>query len=116
VGGDGPASREVVRFRPEVELGFPPSSMSAVELVETRGVYGEEESRYRITSFLMGLYGAQSPLPNHYAEDILREQIATDGHIPDIFPLDLAFYWPAEYRYPVQFRSDGGDAHPALLA
>ena len=115
VGGDGPASREVVRFRPEVELGFPPSSMSAVELVETRGVYGEEESRYRITSFLMGLYGAQSPLPNHYAEDILREQISdsTVRDFLDIFHHRIysLFYraWQ-KYRYPVQFRGDGGDA------
>lgn len=109
VGGDGPAAREIVRFRPEVGLGFPAASIASAELVQSTDFWGGEESRYRLTANIFGLYGAQSPLPNHYAEDILQEQQddTTVRDFLDIFHHRIysLFYrvWQ-KYRYPVQFR------------
>ncbi len=129
VGGTGPAAQELLRFRPDVSLGFPPGSVSEIERLESADVEtsgfsmakGGDE-RYRITSTLMGLYGTNSPLPNHWAEEILFEyqHDTTARDFLDIFHHRLysLFYrsW-TKYRFHVQYRLDSDDRFtPRLFA
>lgn len=69
VGLRGPASREWLRFRPEAALGFPPTDVRRV--TELRDAYGEVEC-VRIDQTFLGLYGVSTPLPLHYAVELLR--------------------------------------------
>lgn len=58
---------EPLRLRPELSLSFPPSDVVKIEEVDP------ERPLYRITVTLLGLYGASSPLPTFYTEDLLEE-------------------------------------------
>lgn len=115
IGGTGPASREVIRFRPDIAMSFAPSSIAAIELTERPGAATDGDEVFRITSSFLGLYGAQSPLPNHWSEDILREQ-SDDTTVRDFLDLfhhrAYAFFYRAwsKYRFHVQHRADGDDA------
>lgn len=118
VGQTGPPAREAIRFRPEVDLGFPSSSLSAVERIGPAGEEWDgrsETERFRITANFLGLYGVDSPLPNHWSEDVLHEQ-DRDTTVRDFLDLfhhrvySLFYRTWTKYRYPVQFRGDGLDA------
>jgi len=134
IGGTGPAAREVLRIRPDVNLGFPPGAIDRVEWLpgpeggdafgggagaagpasESGGPAALEAGRFRITATFLGLYGVDSPLPSHWSEEILHEQIldTTVRDFLDIFHHRIysIFYriW-TKYRYPVQYRLEGGD-------
>lgn len=69
VGGRGPVAHEALRFRPHVSLGFPPTDLRRVSRLYP--VPGEAPV-YRFDVTFMGLYGVSTPLPLHYAVDILR--------------------------------------------
>ncbi len=111
-GGEGPAAKETIRFRPAAGLGFAPADLETIEARKT----GEEETpiRYRVTVNFMGLYGPASPMPNHFAEEILWA--GTDGETLRDF-LDLfhhrliSFVYRAweKYRHYVQFEAEGPD-------
>jgi type VI secretion system protein ImpH len=114
VGGIGPAEREVIRFRPDVAMSFAPSSLTAVERIARRGEASDDASVYRITAAFLGLYGAQSPLPNHWSEEILREHLddSTVRDFLDIFHHRVyAFFYRAwsKYRFHAQHARDGSD-------
>jgi type VI secretion system protein ImpH len=67
VGHQGPPDRESVRLTPSVSLAFPARDIeSAEENPETTPPY------HLYTTFL-GLYGAHSPLPSYYSEEILHQ-------------------------------------------
>jgi len=69
VGGRGPVARENLRFRPDLSLGFPPTDLRrAIQCrqPDTDAVY------YILEVAFLGLYGVSTPLPLHYAVDILR--------------------------------------------
>lgn len=69
VGYRGPVSREAFRFRPHVSLGFPPSDVRRVIPVKPKG---GRDLVYVLEATFLGLYGVATPLPLHYAIDILR--------------------------------------------
>ncbi|MFQ5590626.1 MAG: type VI secretion system baseplate subunit TssG [Phycisphaerae bacterium] len=69
VGGRGPVSSEPLRFRPHPSMGFP--SCDVRRITYNRGVDGQDPF-YRIDVTFMGLYGVCTPLPVHYAADVLR--------------------------------------------
>lgn len=69
VGERGPVANEAFRFRPNVAMGFPASDIHRV--AELRGDAGGK-SNYRVEVNFMGLYGVSTPLPLHYAIDVLR--------------------------------------------
>jgi len=56
-----------IRIRPKLSLAFPPSDID--KIVETDG----EEPGFLVTANLLGLYGAASPLPTFYTEDLMDE-------------------------------------------
>jgi type VI secretion system protein ImpH len=68
VGYRGPVHEEFVRFRPHVSLGFPPSDVRRIVHRPGQGV----DPYYQVDVTFMGLYGVSTPLPLHYAIDVLR--------------------------------------------
>jgi type VI secretion system protein ImpH len=59
---------DLLRIRPLLSLSFPGSDVSSVEEVERN-----DRVYYLLTVTFLGLYGASSPLPTHYTEDLLDE-------------------------------------------
>lgn len=56
-----------IRVRPELSLRFPGTDISKIEKI------GGHPFTYLITATFLGLYGASSPLPTFYTEDLIDE-------------------------------------------
>lgn len=69
VGERGPVAEEAIQFRPDVSLGFPATD---IRRIFQRNDAGSDRSPYCVEVTFLGLYGVSSPLPVHYAVDILR--------------------------------------------
>jgi type VI secretion system protein ImpH len=68
VGQRGPVTQERLRFRPDLSLGFPATDVCG--LLEFSGASGAPCHLLEVA--FLGLYGGSTPLPLHYAVDILR--------------------------------------------
>ena len=80
--GDREGADRSLRIRPDLSLGFPASDVARIE--ETPG----GPAGYRVTVSFLGLYGASSPLPTFYTEDLIDEMLAdstTTRDFLDIF-------------------------------
>ncbi|MBN2448143.1 MAG: type VI secretion system baseplate subunit TssG [Phycisphaerae bacterium] len=82
IGQRGPVSQERLRFRPSTSLGFPAADVS--RLLECRSP-ADGRPFYLLEILFLGLYGVSTPLPLHYAIDVLRatertHDPATDEH------------------------------------
>lgn len=55
-----------LRIRPELSLRFPPADIAKIE-------EGTDDGSFRMTVSFLGLYGASSPLPTFYTEDLFAE-------------------------------------------
>lgn len=64
VGEEGPAGAERVRIRPSVSLSCPPADLESIQPLKDHG--------YQITTYFLGLYGSDSPLPYYYPEHIAQ--------------------------------------------
>jgi len=113
IGRLGPAPDERIRLRSDPSLTFSSSDVSELELVKN----ADGVQRARVTVAFMGLYGATSPLPTHFAEQIALSDFQ-GGPQPVRELLDVLhhrllslFYttW-AKYRLPVTYRRGGADA------
>lgn len=117
VGHLGPASREVVRFRPDPSLAFPATDIAELSLVEAPG-----GARFRLTTTFLGLYGSTSPLPSYYAEDLLAEDAEHERlrAFLDLFHhrlISLLYRCWSKYRHGVQFEYGEADRiTPRLFA
>jgi type VI secretion system protein ImpH len=90
---------EDVRIRPHLSLGFPPSDIVTLEKLP-----GGEQGLFRITVSMLGLYGASSPLPVFYTEELLEEQAGDRSGSRDFFDLFNSavytlFLWAACFRF-----------------
>ncbi|HQT96313.1 MAG: type VI secretion system baseplate subunit TssG [Desulfobacteria bacterium] len=100
--GDREGSDLNLRIRPDLSLGFPASDVARIE--ETPGGPAD----YRVTVSFLGLYGASSPLPTFYTEDLIDEQLAdstTTRDFLDIFHQQLyllLFRCWSKYRQSVK--------------
>lgn len=56
-----------IRIRPELSLRFPGTDITDIEKTRI------EPEKYLITATFLGLYGASSPLPTFYTEDLIDE-------------------------------------------
>ena len=65
---DKPES-DKIRVRPKLSLSFPPGDIDRIEKISN-----DNADTYRITATFLGLYGAASPLPTFYTEDLLSEK------------------------------------------
>lgn len=111
VGCHGPASAEILRFRPEASLGFPAGDISGLELIHAAG---SASPRFRITTGFLGLYGSTSPLPSFYSEDILWEDPDNTRvrDFLDIFNhrlISLFYRCWQKYRYQAEFEDEKDD-------
>ncbi|GFO56973.1 hypothetical protein GMSM_39800 [Geomonas sp. Red276] len=64
--------RNHLRIRTDLSLAFPAADVTGVEV----GDHGDDETELLVTTTFLGLYGASSPLPTHYTEDLLDEAAA----------------------------------------
>lgn len=60
--------RDHLRVRPQLSLGFPATDLTDIEEDKC-----EDGDIYRLETTFMGLYGASSPLPVFYTEELLAE-------------------------------------------
>lgn len=72
VGFQGPSDKEGVRLHPSTSLTFPPGDIEKVERIPG------DVPRYDMTVTFLGLYGAHSPLPGFYAEQLLHRAFEED--------------------------------------
>lgn len=111
VGYQGPASAEILRFRPDISLASASSDVAELNLVRSSDAAKE---RYRITTTFLGLYGSSSPLPSFYSEDILWAD-EDQNRIRDFLDLfhhrliSLFYRCWSKYRYHIQFEYDEND-------
>ncbi len=69
VGRRGPVANEAIRFRPHISLGFPSTDVRKI----TKCYDPEKDQHYYLIDVtFFGLYGVSTPLPLHYAIDMLR--------------------------------------------
>jgi type VI secretion system protein ImpH len=59
--------RDRIRIRPELSLRFPPADIVTIEEAEA------DAPGYCVTVAFLGLYGASSPLPTFYTEDLIGD-------------------------------------------
>lgn len=113
IGQLGPPSEERLRLRPDTSLVFSSSDVTDLRTV----TYPDGVERVRVTSTFMGLYGAVSPLPTHYAEQLALSDYQ-GGPQPvrellDVFHhrlLALVYRAWTKYRFAVSYRKGGADA------
>jgi len=136
VGERGPVADERLSFRPDVSMAFPPTEVKRI----LQRVMPDGGIAYAIDETFLGLYGVTSPLPTHYAVDVIRAvesagtsvtgradaevgsevgpDAALDGRAPvrdfiDIFNHRLVslFYRSwLKYRFERTFQLDGRDS------
>lgn len=108
--GDDP-----VRFRPWPGMGFPVSTLKAVEIDEDHPTLPPT-----IRTTFLGMYGVDSPLPTSWLDDIAQRR---EGHealtsFLDIFShrITTQYYriW-RKYAYPATFEEGGRDATSQCL-
>jgi len=80
--GDAANPFDRIRVRPDLSLAFPGTDITSIDRDSS-----EDPSRFLVTVTFLGLYGASSPLPTFYTEDLLRER-ENDGSISRDF-LDI---------------------------
>ncbi len=117
VGRQGPVDREILRFRPELGLGFPASDVAGIREAPSPS----ELPRYEIATTFMGLYGPSSPLPSYFTEELIhaeQDDECLQREFLDIFhhrAISLFYRAWEKYRYSVGFRNDGSDPESRRL-
>ncbi len=121
IGDLGPAAREAVRLRPNPSMGFAASDVREIEAAprpsgDAAGEGAEDGAGpgYRVTVNFLSLYGAGSPLPAFYTEEIVSRDEEADSR-RDFFDLFhhryLSFLYRAweKYRYHLSYRPGASD-------
>lgn len=113
LGHTGPASAERIRLRGDPSLVFSSSDVRDLALVK----YPDGEERARVSATFMGLYGAVSPLPTHFIEDIaLSVHQGGPQPIREFFDvvhhrlMSLVYRAWCKYRHAVVYARGGSDA------
>lgn len=110
-GGQGPLSKEAVRFRANPSLGFPSSDIDAIRH-DPRTDAGFPP--LAMTVNFLGLIGPASPLPAYYTEEVIRSDsdTAVGQQFFDIFHhrfISFVYRSWEKYRYYLQYRSGARD-------
>lgn len=112
VGQLGPVRDERIRLRGDPSLIFAASDVSDLALVK----YPDEVQRARVSTTFLGLYGAVSPLPAYFIEQIaLADYQGGPQPIRELLDvlhhrlLSLLYRTWAKYRLPVTYRKQGTD-------
>lgn len=106
---------DAIRCRPELSLAFSPADVAAIEQLV------DNPKRFQLTLTFLGLYGASSPLPTFYTEDLLdewREGQALCRHFYDLINhglYTLFFRGWAKYQLAYQVHENRSQRALALL-
>ncbi|MGE0787609.1 MAG: type VI secretion system baseplate subunit TssG [Sandaracinaceae bacterium] len=77
VGGDGPPSAEMIRFRHSYDLAFSAGDIAHARVAtfpkSAEGYLDADRPHFRVITTFLGLTGTVSPLPLYIAEEILHE-------------------------------------------
>lgn len=108
--GQASSYRETpIRFRPSVDLAFPPTDLKQVEKAP------DDRGEVHVVAYFFGLYGIDSPLPYHFYDQLAQRPKDTKAHrdFLDIFNHRLyAFFYRAWKKYrPALYHSPGGEDH-----
>ena len=118
VGYLGPADREGVRLRVNPSMGFPSSDVHSVIAPGKTGQGGSHH--FEVMVNFLGLTGSVTPLPPHYAEELLWDS-DEDSNVRDFLDLFhhrlLSLFYRSwkKYRYYVQYQPGGKDAYSRWL-
>ena len=109
VGHQGPVDKEAVRFRPVLDLAFAASDVSKIQ-TETKP---DGSTRYEVATTFMSIYGAVSPLPTYFTEELIgQDDDSLQKEFLDLFhhrAISLFYRVWEKYRYAARFSSDGTD-------
>jgi len=118
VGDDGPFDEEALFFRHDPSFAFQPNDISEIKSAElTRApeqrLRGKHQ-RFEITTCVLGLTGADSPLPLYHAEDLVidGDDAAPQRMFLDLFHnriTSLFFRATSKYDYPHEFLTGAKD-------
>lgn len=101
-----------IRIRPALSLGFP-----AADIAEIESRPHNDNIRYYVTANFMGLYGASSPLPTFYTEDLIAEESQDETVSRDFLDVihhrlyHLLFQGWLKYRQFFQVSEEKNDDH-----
>lgn len=101
-----------VRIRPNLSLAFPAADIDRIALTESEG-----GPVFRITANFMGLYGATSPLPSFYTEDLIEEKAQDETVSRDFLDIihqriyDLIYQGWLKYRQYLQVVEENNPEH-----
>lgn len=109
VGHQGPVEKETIRFKPVLDLAFAASDVAGVTAV--KGADGV--TRYDVATTFLSIYGAVSPLPTYFTEELLaQDDESLQREFLDLFhhrAISLFYRVWEKYRYAARFSSDGSD-------
>lgn len=71
--------RRALRIRPELSLAHPGTDIAALEARPRDGEEPDDGPLYDITATFLSLYGASSPLPTFYTEELMEEARADES-------------------------------------
>lgn len=118
IGGDGPLREEAIAFRHDVSFSFQPNDISAIRWVTVeappQGRLEGQTQRFEITTTVLGLSGADSPLPLYHVEDLVldTEPARLQAAFLDVFHSRLtALFYRARSKYsaPREYLRGGRD-------
>jgi type VI secretion system protein ImpH len=109
VGHQGPVGKETIRFRPVLDLNFASSDIEKITAVPQ----ADGSKRYEIATTFLSIYGAVSPLPTYFTEELMgQEEESLQKEFLDLFhhrAISLFYRVWEKYRYTARFSSDGSD-------
>ena len=109
VGHQGPVDKEVIRFKPVLDLAFAASDVAKITPVQQP----DGSTRYDIATTFLSVYGAVSPLPSYFTEDLLnQDDESLQQEFLDLFhhrAISLFYRVWEKYRYSARFSPDGED-------
>ncbi len=117
VGEDNEPKREIVKFRTQISLQFPPSQIYQL----TKDDNGDDQARAQMVVAFMGLTGPLGILPYHYTELLMQRRHARDHTLwefLDIFNhrlLSLFYRAWEKHHFPVAYERNGDDVFTQYL-
>ncbi len=118
LGDDGPFDDEGVFFRHDPSFAFRPAEISAIRKVELERAPEErlrgKHSRFEITTCVLGLSGADSPMPLYHAADLIHDTESAEAMrlFLDLFHnrmTALMYRARNKYDWPQEFLSGARD-------
>jgi type VI secretion system protein ImpH len=115
VGHQGPLEKEVVRFTPTLDLAFAASDVAKI----TPKPGADGLPRYEMSTTFLSIYGAVSPLPTYFTEELLgQDDESLQKEFLDLFhhrAISLFYRVWEKYRYTARFTPDGSDYFSSRL-